>query len=402
MSEEKFYSDELEKFIDATLVDGELDEDEIQLLYKKAEEHGIPLDEFKVIINSRLQLKQQKMKKEAEAEKSAPKSNKYGDVRNCPSCGELVESFNAQCTTCGYDFTNVEANASIQRLLKMLDDVKQEQIRFNKEIAINKKTGKTFAESFFGSNEGIHNSDVRDRQQTIIANFPIPNSKEEILEFLTLASSRLVSYANSASERDKDWINAWLSKIEEVNTKSSIALKGDKIALEQIAKIVEKARDNAKIATKKSKKESIIVGAVFGALGLVAMIGMYFEGANKDIDEQQQLKSIVQSLIIDKDFERAKSRLVEITDENAVAELEVKIQYEELKSKIDSLELTLVDKDISRYKKKELALLNLTISNIEWKPSAKFASNETEKHYSRLIQEHKQKLLTKIPSKYLK
>ena len=39
---------------------------------------------------------------------SAPKSDKFGDVKKCPSCGSIVETFTTKCGDCGYDFRNIE------------------------------------------------------------------------------------------------------------------------------------------------------------------------------------------------------------------------------------------------------------------------------------------------------
>lgn len=63
------------------------------------------------------------MEKAKAAQKSAPKSNKFGDVRKCPTCGAMVESFQTKCPECGYEFTNIEANNTTQKLLDALDAV---------------------------------------------------------------------------------------------------------------------------------------------------------------------------------------------------------------------------------------------------------------------------------------
>lgn len=73
------YNEKLEELIDAALADGVLTEKEKQVLFKKAQEMGIDLDEFEMVLDSRLV----KIKKseEEKAQSSAPKSNKLGDVK---------------------------------------------------------------------------------------------------------------------------------------------------------------------------------------------------------------------------------------------------------------------------------------------------------------------------------
>ena len=84
------YNEKLEELIDAALADGVLTEKEKQVLFKKAQEMGIDLDEFEMVLDSRLV----KIKKseEEKAQSSAPKSNKLGDVKKCPACGAIVQS----------------------------------------------------------------------------------------------------------------------------------------------------------------------------------------------------------------------------------------------------------------------------------------------------------------------
>ena len=64
------YNEKIEALIKAALADGVLTEKEKQVLFKRAQEQGIDLDEFEMVLDARL-IELQK------AEKSAPKSTKY-------------------------------------------------------------------------------------------------------------------------------------------------------------------------------------------------------------------------------------------------------------------------------------------------------------------------------------
>lgn len=48
-------------------------------------------------------------------------NEKMGNVVKCPSCGAQVVGGSAVCPECGYAFTNVKANSSIERLQEKLD-----------------------------------------------------------------------------------------------------------------------------------------------------------------------------------------------------------------------------------------------------------------------------------------
>ena len=54
---------------------------------------------------------------------ATPRSNKYGDIRKCPSCGAIVESFNISCPDCGFEFTNVGAVSSFAALSRKLEEI---------------------------------------------------------------------------------------------------------------------------------------------------------------------------------------------------------------------------------------------------------------------------------------
>ena len=112
------YNEQMESLISAALADGVLTEKEKQILFKKAESMGIDLDEFEMVLDARLVELKKKEAREAEqhelemekakaAQKSAPKSNKYGDVRKCPACGAISRQ----------NVLNVDMNSLILKLI---------------------------------------------------------------------------------------------------------------------------------------------------------------------------------------------------------------------------------------------------------------------------------------------
>ena len=83
------YNEQIESLISAALADGMLTEKEKQVLFKKAQSQGIDLDEFEMVLDARL-VELEKAEK-AKAAAAAPKSNKLGDVKKCPNCGENLK-----------------------------------------------------------------------------------------------------------------------------------------------------------------------------------------------------------------------------------------------------------------------------------------------------------------------
>lgn len=235
------YNQQLEELIDAALEDGVLTEKEKQVLFKRAQSMGIDLDEFEMVLDARL-VKLQKEEK-AKAQVSAPKSDKYGDIKKCPSCGAMVESFTTRCPDCGYEFRNVDANVSIQKLFELLNEVEDKATEGNESVL-----GGLVRKSF-----GIHNNKDMRKRKAIIQNFPIPNTKEDILEFLSQALPlakgpgffRKLSYRLGLQNGDSYAVEVemspvWKRKCEQIIMKAKFSMKDDKNTL---AEIMEYAKE---------------------------------------------------------------------------------------------------------------------------------------------------------------
>lgn len=183
------YSKELEELIENVLADGVITEQERNVLRKRAQACGEDPDEVMVIVEGRLE----KAKKAAK-----PAKEKRGNVVHCPACGALVEAGSTRCKECGYVFTNVEANSSAERFAKEL------------AVIIDKhKDARTDREK-----------EQRDRETNeFIKNFPIPTSKEDMLEFIASMDARRRS--------NSEYQNAYGTKYKECITKAKVLFIGD-------------------------------------------------------------------------------------------------------------------------------------------------------------------------------
>ena len=74
------YNEELEMLIDAALADGVLTDKEKQILFKKAQQYGVDLNEFEMVLEGRLA----KVKAQRQ-QQTAPASNKQGGLKKCPA-----------------------------------------------------------------------------------------------------------------------------------------------------------------------------------------------------------------------------------------------------------------------------------------------------------------------------
>jgi len=154
------FSKELENLIQATLEDGVLEENEKAALVKRAEREGADIAELEIYIKSLLQKRARELENEKTAErKKVEKEKKEAFGRKCPKCGAQVPPLTLKCE-CGYEFTKKESVSSAQVLFEKIS-------KLSTEI----------------KDEDKRNEKIRET----INLFPVPNTKEDIIEFLSLA-----------------------------------------------------------------------------------------------------------------------------------------------------------------------------------------------------------------------
>ena len=204
------FSEELESVIEAALADGALTAKEREVLHKRAAAEGVDPDELDVVIEGRLA----KMKREEDWLRPAPPSDKFGDVKKCPNCGEPVEPMAVKCSACGYEFRNVEALKSSQRLAEKLEAI-NEAYRGKK---IEQNMG-------FGMKQDVTIFEVGREQVTAIKSFPVPTTKEDLLDFAISMQSR---WNSSTMEDDQLGLkSAYKAKYDECVNKAQILFPND-------------------------------------------------------------------------------------------------------------------------------------------------------------------------------
>lgn len=229
------YNEKLEKLIEMALMDGELTEKEKQILFKKAEGMGVDLDEFEMVLEAKLFEKQKSMEQEKpKTKEAAPKSDKFGDVKKCPACGAMIQSFQTKCSDCGQEFNNIGANVSIGKLFEMLNACENE--RKDEGMSIGSAVGGMFAKAY-----GLGGGDkIMEKKKSIISGFPIPNTKDDILEFLSTAipnakkKGNMFTREKPENKSHNDLAPTWKSKCEQIIMKAKFSMKEDKKTLEEI------------------------------------------------------------------------------------------------------------------------------------------------------------------------
>lgn len=133
-----------------------------------------------------------------------------GKIHKCPNCGEPLNSFVACCPACGYELRGRAATYSVQ--------------------------------SFYND---LSRMQTTAQKSQLIRNFPIPNAKEDVIEFMILASSNIIG------EDEKEIYESWLAKFEQVYQKALILFNGDP-DLDKIQQIYDNCQTN--IDSEKQRK----------------------------------------------------------------------------------------------------------------------------------------------------
>lgn len=148
-----------------------------------------------------------------------------GEVHKCPNCGEILESFTVNCPSCGYELRGANSTSSVQTLAMKLEQIESKRPP--------KKLRSVFSTAFSGGQLTY----IDEQKVDLIKNFSIPNTKEDVLEFIILASSNIdvklygMEYHSSQIQgkivaSQKAVSEAWLAKLEQAYQKAQLLFGG--------------------------------------------------------------------------------------------------------------------------------------------------------------------------------
>lgn len=224
--------------------------------------------------------------KEINSNSTAQRKTVYeGEIHKCPNCGEVLDAFGAKCPACGYEIRSRQVASSIQELVRKLEliDAKKmdviplesiteipdtEVLPSEPDSAMKKLIGWDFQEKQrreSAERARIAKEEERERvrkesrknalsaekkfekqkqleKANLIQNFPIPNTKEDILEFALLVSSNI----NAKNAVPDVVLKAWIGKLDQVYQKAMLSLDSGP-DLERIQEIYQQAHKHWKV-----------------------------------------------------------------------------------------------------------------------------------------------------------
>lgn len=192
-----------------------------------------------------------------------------GQIHKCPNCGEVINSFVSNCPTCGHEIRDAQGVSSVRQLAMKLEQLEAKRPP--------KKGTNIFAQTFGG---GTQLQSIDEQKIDLIRNFSIPNTKEDVLEFIVLAAANidLKVYGLDASRYQmldparRELSDAWLAKLEQADQKAEIMFGHTQEYLS-----MRNVYENKMKAIKKQKYQIVwLIAGVFGSIflmfGFVLMI----------------------------------------------------------------------------------------------------------------------------------
>ncbi len=185
-----------------------------------------------------------------------------GQIHKCPNCGDVINSFVSNCPTCGYEIRDTQGVSSVRQLAMKLEQLEAKRPP--------KRRTNILTQTFGG---GTQLQSIDEQKIDLIRNFSIPNTKEDVLEFIVLAAANIdlkvfgldSSRYQMLDPARRELSDAWLAKLEQADQKAEIMFGHTQEYL-SIRNVYEKKVK----AIKKQKLQ--IVWLFVGALGIFFLL----------------------------------------------------------------------------------------------------------------------------------
>lgn len=187
-----------------------------------------------------------------------------GEIHKCPNCGETLNSYVTNCPTCGYEIRDIQGVSSVRKLAMQLEELESKRMPLKRKNIL--------AETFL-EDEAL---DKVDQQKIdLIRNYAIPNTKEDVLEFIVLASSNVnlqrYNDFDQISEVEKALSDAWEAKLDQAYQKATIMF-GHLPEFER----VQKMYDTKSQQIQKAKNKRLLLWIGVPAAVIIVVFGLLF------------------------------------------------------------------------------------------------------------------------------
>ncbi len=163
------------------------------------------------------------------------KTTVEGGVYKCPSCGEVISHDTLTCPSCNHEIRGRTVSSSIQDFFEKINLEMDEKNKIE-----------------------------------LVKTFPIPNNREDIIEFMLLASANFDARYYATNKNADSLAAAWLSKIDHCYQKGKLMFtnQADLIAIESIYNDVHSKTKSVE----KANRKMTISGIILTVLSLVLIV----------------------------------------------------------------------------------------------------------------------------------
>jgi uncharacterized protein YoxC len=152
-----------------------------------------------------------------EVERQEKQERLAEEARKCPKCGQPLSGISAVCPLCGYEVRNAKTSSSINELTKEINKLEQKR--------------NTIADTISTKVSKRRNSPTDEKIASLISNFIVPNTKEDIFEFMILADGNMdvhfLAGKGKTTQVADIVINAWANKFTQTYQKAQISFGED-------------------------------------------------------------------------------------------------------------------------------------------------------------------------------
>ena len=226
-----------------------------------------------------------------------------GKIYKCPNCGEELKSFEIKCPACGHELRGAKASNAVKEFALKLEAIESRR-EYEKPKGI------------FDNTAYISVNKTDEQKINLIKSFSVPNNREDMLEFMILASSNVNfrsydSFSNRSSKGEVAISDAWIAKMRQVYDKARVSCKNSAEFIE-----IQRLYDECMRDIRKTKKKGILKYVfVFAPTFLLAFgwipIIIITSSVKAPIDaqnENERLESIVlevEDAVEKKEYKRA-------------------------------------------------------------------------------------------------
>lgn len=249
-------------------------------------------------------------------EKQTERKNVYdGNVHKCPNCGEQINAFDLKCPSCGFEIRDRNTSNSLREFYSKL-----ERIESTRE---NKKIGSIFSQALAGDNL----SKTDEQKISLIRNFIIPNTKEDLYEFLILSKSNIEIdlYENTQLKSARLAVSdAWKAKFEQAYHKAKLLFKDDERMKEIQALYDETNKSITNAKWKIWKMLGIIYGVLFGIIAICIILGAISGESNNesDFDSQDTYNNAIEETVNIETNEESENEIIEEANNDSITPVE--------------------------------------------------------------------------------